>query len=249
MDERKRGVSVNELQIFNNEEFGEIRTITKDNEPMFCLMDICKALDMKNPTMVASRLEDDEVTKFDLGSKRGETNFVTESGLYAVILRSDKPNAKKFRKWVTGEVLPSIRKNGGYIANQENLTPEQIVANALVVAQNIITQKDKQIEEMTPKANYFDALVDKKLNTNIRDTAKELGVGEKAFVSFLIEKGYVFRQGKHRKLRPYAKYAESGNGLFVLKDKHNEQNGWTGQQMYVTPKGKETFRLLLEERE
>lgn len=240
---------MNELQIFNNEEFGEIRTITKDNEPMFCLMDICKALGMKNPTMVASRLEDDEVTKFDLGSKRGETNFVTESGLYAVILRSDKPNAKKFRKWVTGEVLPSIRKNGGYIANQENLTPEQIVANALVVAQNIITQKDKQIEEMTPKANYFDALVDKKLNTNIRDTAKELGVGEKAFVSFLIGKGYVFRQGKHKQLRPYAKYAESGNGLFVLKDKHNEQNGWTGQQMYVTPKGKETFRLLLEERE
>lgn len=240
---------MNELQIFNNEEFGEIRTTTKDNEPMFCLMDICKALGMKNPTMVASRLEDDEVTKFDLGSKRGETNFVTESGLYAVILRSDKPNAKKFRKWVTGEVLPSIRKNGGYIANQENLTPEQIVANALVVAQNIITQKDKQIEEMTPKANYFDALVDKKLNTNIRDTAKELGIGEKAFVSFLIEKGYVFRQGKHRNLRPYAKYAESGNGLFVLKDKHNEQNGWTGQQMYVTPKGKETFRLLLEERE
>lgn len=249
MDERKRGVSVNELQIFNNEEFGEIRTITKDNEPMFCLMDICKALGMKNPTMVASRLEDDEVTKFDLGSKRGETNFVTESGLYAVILRSDKPNAKKFRKWVTGEVLPSIRKNGGYIANQENLTPEQIVANALLVAQNIITQKDKQIEEMTPKANYFDALVDKKLNTNIRDTAKELGIGEKAFVSFLIEKGYVFRQGKHKQLRPYAKYAESGNGLFVLKDKHNEQNGWTGQQVYVTPKGKETFRLLLEERE
>lgn len=240
---------MNELQIFNNEEFGEIRTITKDNEPMFCLMDICKALGMKNPTMVASRLEDDEVTKFDLGSKRGETNFVTESGLYAVILRSDKPNAKKFRKWVTGEVLPSIRKNGGYIANQENLTPEQIVANALLVAQNIITQKDKQIEEMTPKANYFDALVDKKLNTNIRDTAKKLGVGEKAFVSFLIEKGYVFRQGKHKQLRPYAKYAESGNGLFVLKDKHNEQNGWTGQQMYVTPKGKETFRLLLEERE
>lgn len=92
-------------------------------------------------------------------------------------------------------------------------------------------------------------MVDKKLNTNIRDTAKELGVGEKAFVSFLIGKGYVFRQGKHKQLRPYAKYAESGNGLFVLKDKHNEQNGWTGQQMYVTPKGKETFRLLLEERE
>jgi prophage antirepressor-like protein len=239
---------MNDLQIFENSEFGKIRTITKDNEPMFCLADVCKALELTNSRSVADRLEDDERCKLDL-PRQGETWFVTESGLYAVILRSDKPNAKKFRKWVTGEVLPSIRKNGGYIANQENLTPEQIVANALVVAQNIITQKDKQIEEMTPKANYFDALVDKKLNTNIRDTAKELGVGEKAFVSFLIGKGYVFRQGKHKQLRPYAKYAESGNGLFVLKDKHNEQNGWTGQQMYVTPKGKETFRLLLEERE
>ena len=97
---------MNELQIFNNEEFGEIRTITKDNEPMFCLMDICKALGMKNPTMVASRLEDDEVTKFDLGSKRGETNFVTESGLYAVILRSDKPNAKKFRNYPIASASP-----------------------------------------------------------------------------------------------------------------------------------------------
>lgn len=212
---------MNDLQIFENSEFGKIRTITKDNEPMFCLADVCKALELTNSRSVADRLEDDERCKLDL-PRQGETWFVTESGLYAVILRSDKPNAKKFRKWVTGEVLPSIRKNGGYIANQENLTPEQIVANALVVAQNIITQKDKQIEEMTPKANYFDALVDKKLNTNIRDTAKELGIGEKAFVSFLIEKGYVFRQGKHRKLRPYAKYAESGNGLFVLKDKHNE---------------------------
>ena len=148
----------------------------------------------------------------------------------------------------TAEGVYAVIDSEGNVIGQD-LTPEQIVANALVVAQNIITQKDKQIEEMTPKANYFDALVDKKLNTNIRDTAKELGIGEKAFVSFLIEKGYVFRQGKHKQLRPYAKYAESGNGLFVLKDKHNEQNGWTGQQMYVTPKGKETFRLLLEERE
>ena len=185
----------------------------------------------------------------DSMGRKQKATFINESNLYKVIFQSRKPSAEKFTDWVTDEVIPSIRKNGGYIANQENLTPEQIVANALVVAQNIITQKDKQIEEMTPKANYFDALVDKKLNTNIRDTAKELGVGEKAFVSFLIEKGYVFRQGKHRNLRPYAKYAESGNGLFVLKDKHNEQNGWTGQQMYVTPKGKETFRLLLEERE
>lgn len=252
MDERKRGVSVNELQIFNNEEFGEIRTITKDNEPMFCLADVCKALEITHVTDVKKRMKKDGVGTaevIDSMGRKQKATFINEANLYKVIFQSRKPSAEKFTDWVTDEVIPSIRKNGGYIANQENLTPEQIVANALVVAQNIITQKDKQIEEMTPKANYFDALVDKKLNTNIRDTAKELGVGEKAFVSFLIEKGYVFRQGKHKQLRPYAKYAESGNGLFVLKDKHNEQNGWTGQQMYVTPKGKETFRLLLEERE
>lgn len=243
---------MNELQIFNNEEFGIIRTITKDNEPMFCLADVCKALEITHVTDVKKRMKKDGVGTaevIDSMGRKQKATFINESNLYKVIFQSRKPSAEKFTDWVTEEVIPSIRKNGGYIANQENLTPEQIVANALVVAQNIITQKDKQIEEMTPKANYFDALVDKKLNTNIRDTAKELGIGEKAFVSFLIEKGYVFRQGKHRNLRPYAKYAESGNGLFVLKDKHNEQNGWTGQQMYVTPKGKETFRLLLEERE
>ena len=241
-----------DLQIFNNEEFGEIRTVTKDNEPMFCLADVCKAVEITRVTDVKKRMKKDGVGTaevIDSMVRKQKATFINEANLYKVIFQSRKPSAEKFTDWVTDEVIPSIRKNGGYIANQENLTPEQIVANALVVAQNIITQKDKQIEEMTPKANYFDALVDKKLNTNIRDTAKELGVGEKAFVSFLIEKGYVFRQGKHKQLRPYAKYAESGNGLFVLKDKHNEHNGWAGQQMYVTPKGKETFRLLLEERE
>lgn len=105
---------MNDLQIFNNEEFGEVRTAVVNDEPMFCLIDICKALEIKNATDVAKRLDEDELTRLNLGSRAGETNFITESGLYAVILRSDKPNAKKFRKWVTGEVLPTIRKTGSY---------------------------------------------------------------------------------------------------------------------------------------
>lgn len=105
---------MNDLQIFNNEEFGEIRAAVINDEPMFCLIDICKALEIKNATDVAKRLDEDELTRLNLGSRAGETNFITESGLYAVILRSDKPNAKKFRKWVTAEVLPSIRKTGSY---------------------------------------------------------------------------------------------------------------------------------------
>lgn len=124
-------------------------------------------------------------------------------------------------------------------------TPEQVMARALKLADQAIDSLKTQVIEMKPKADYFNALVDKKLNTNIRDTAKELGVGERVFVSFLISNRFVFRQGKHRELRPYAQYTESGNGLFVLKDKHNENSGWAGQQMFVTPKGKETFRLLM----
>ena len=115
---------MNDLQIFNNEEFGEVRTAVVNDEPMFCLIDICKALEIKNATDVAKRLDEDELTRLNLGSRAGETNFITESGLYAVILRSDKPNAKKFRKWVTAEVLPSIRKTGSY--NKPMTTAEKI---------------------------------------------------------------------------------------------------------------------------
>lgn len=136
---------MNDLKIFNNEEFGEIRTVVVNEEPMFCLTDICKALEMSNPTMVAQRLDDDERTKLDLG-RQGETNFITESGLYAVILRSDKPNAKKFRKWVTSEVLPSIRKTGSY--NKPMTTAEKI---------HLLAQSD---EELTHRVDEVEAEVE-----------------------------------------------------------------------------------------
>lgn len=130
---------MNDLKIFNSEEFGEIRTALVNDEPMFCLIDICKALEMSNPTMVAQRLDDDERTKLDLG-RQGETNFITESGLYAVILRSDKPNAKKFRKWVTSEVLPTIRKTGSY--NKPMSTAEKI---------KLLAQGNEELNERVEK--------------------------------------------------------------------------------------------------
>lgn len=138
---------MNELQIFNNEDFGEIRTVTIDDEPMFCLVDVCKILGMKNPTMVASRLEDDEVTKLDLGSKSGETNFVTESGLYAVILRSEKKSAKKFRKWITSDVLPSIRKTGTYSVPQTTAGQIQLLAQGHMELEQKIDEVDKDLQE------------------------------------------------------------------------------------------------------
>lgn len=216
---------MNELQIFKSSEFGQIRTITKDNEPMFCLMDICKALEMKNATMVASRLEDDEVTKLDLGSKNGETNFVTESGLYAVILRSDKPNAKKFRKWVTSEVLPSIRKSGGYIAGQEEMSDSELMAKALLVAQKQIEERNKQIEIMQPKAIFADAVATSKTSILVGDLAKlicqnGIQIGQKRLFEWLRENGYLIKSGSSYNM-PKQRYVEQG--LFEVKES-NVQN-------------------------
>lgn len=109
----------NSIEVFENPIFGQIRMTMVDDEPMFCLVDVCRALEIKNATDVAKRLDEDELTRLNLGGRAGESNFITESGLYAVIVRSDKPNARKFRKWVTSEVLPTIRKTGGYVNNDE----------------------------------------------------------------------------------------------------------------------------------
>lgn len=104
---------VNELQVFNFEN-KEVRTVMVDNTPYWVLKDVCDVLEIKNATDVSKRLDEDEVTRFNLGGMVGEVNIINESGLYSVILRSDKPNAKQFKKWITGEVIPSIRKTGGY---------------------------------------------------------------------------------------------------------------------------------------
>ena len=153
MWQRQKGVNMNDLQIFNNEEFGEVRTAVINDEPMFCLIDICKALEIKNATDVAKRLDEDELTRLNLGSRAGETNFITESGLYAVILRSDKPNAKKFRKWVTSEVLPSIRKTGSYGMPKTTGGQIQLLAQGyteLEQAVNSIKEDMTELKDNTP---------------------------------------------------------------------------------------------------
>ena len=216
---------MNELQIFESREFGQIRTVTKDNEPMFCLMDICKALAIKNATDVVKRLEDDEVTRFNLGSRNGETNFVTESGLYAVILRSDKPNAKKFRKWVTSEVLPSIRKSGGYIAGQEQMSDAELMAKALLVAQKQIEERNKQIEVMKPKAIFADAVATSKTSILVGDLAKLIcqngyQIGQKRLFEWLRQNGYLIKSGNSYNM-PMQRYVEQG--LFEVKES-NVQN-------------------------
>lgn len=236
---------MNELQIFKNEEFGEIRMLEINGEPWFVGNDIAASLGYSIPKDAVYQHvdEEDKLGRQITSSGQKRTMVViNESGLYSLILSSRLENAKKFKRWVTSEVIPSIRKNGGYLANQENMSPAEIVANALIVANNIIADKDKQIEEMQPKADYFDALVERNLLTNFRDTAKELNIGEKHFIGFLIDNRYIYRD-QSKKLKPYADKVEKG--LFEIKEFNSRYSDHSGLQTLITPKGRETFRLLI----
>lgn len=240
---------MNNMQIFKYEN-NDVRTVEINGEPWFVLKDVCGVLGLSNHKVTAQRLDRDEVSQTYLTDSIGrkqETTVINESGLYSVILRSDKPEAKPFRKWVTSEVLPSIRKNGGYIAGQEQMTPEELMAKALLVANKTLAEREARISELTvqntimqPKAEYFDELVDRNTLTNFRETAKELGISEKAFIRFLIDKKYIFRN-QRGKLMPYANRSD---GWFEVKECYNEKTNWSGIQTLVTPKGREAFRLL-----
>lgn len=243
-DSLQISASANEkgIQIFNNQEFGNVRVVIKNNEPLFCLADVCRVLELSNPTIVSQRLDEDERTKLDL-VRQGFTTFINESGLYSVVVRSDKPNAKQFRKWVTSEVLPSIRKTGSY--SIDNRIPKTF-AEALRLAadqQEKIEEQQKLIEVQKPKADYFDGLIEQGNNLNFRDTAKLLGIGEKAFIFMLIDNKYIYRDAKG-KLKPIAKYVDK---YFVLKEWNREENGKAGTQTLITVKGREYFKKIVDD--
>lgn len=184
-----------------------------------------------------------------ISGKMQDINFIPESDLYRLVFSSKLPTAEKFTDWVTSEVLPSIRRSGGYIAGQESMTPEELMAKALTVAQRTLAEREARISQlstqaaiMAPKADYFDELVERNTLTNFRETAKQLEVGPKAFVTFLLERRYIYRD-KRGKLLPYA---DMNDGLFEVKECFNDKTKWSGTQTLVTPKGRETFRLLCQ---
>lgn len=243
---------MNQLKVFDNPTFGSIRTLNIDGEPWFVASDVCKALDIGNVSMAISRLDDDERNTVNLTEGiPGNPNkiIVNEPGLYALVLSSRKPEAKAFKRWITHEVIPSIRKHGGYVAGQEHMSDEELMAKALLMAQKTIADRDARISALQvevavaqPKAAYFDELVDRNLLTGIRETAKELGIKQKVFVDFLLNKKYLHRS-KSGKLTPTA---GRGDGLFEMKECFNDKTSWAGTQVMVTPKGRETFRLLCQ---
>lgn len=249
---------MNEM-IFQNAEFGSVRTADINGVPYFVGKDVAEILGYSNTRKALLDHvdeEDKEVTKCDTLGGKQDLIIINESGLYSLILSSKLPTAKKFKRWVTSEVLPAIRKTGGYIPHDEEMSDAEIMAKAFQISQRTIEEQHRKIgaleiekshlqvenQVMAPKADYFDELVDRNLLTNFRDTAKQLGIAPKKFVTLLLEKKYIFRDQKG-KLMPYQ---DKNKGLFEVKECFNQKTKWSGVQAMITPKGRETFRLLFE---
>lgn len=216
---------MNELQIFKNNEFGEIRTVTINNEPWFIGTDIAKALGYSNPWDAIAKhvdLEDKDLAKCEgLGNQK--VSIINESGLYSLIMSSKLESAKKFKRWVTSEVLPSIRQNGAYIAGQNELSETELLAKALLASQKIIERREfaiKQLEsdvaELQPKALFADAVSTSKSSILVGELAKLIcqngvQIGQNRLFQWLRSNGYLMSNNI-----PYQRYVEQG--LFEIKE-------------------------------
>lgn len=245
---------MNDLQIFNSPEFGEVRTLEEDGAVLFCGADVARALGYSRPN--------EAVSKHCKGTLKRRTPttggvqemlFIPESDLYRLVFSSKLPSAERFTDWVTQEVLPSVRKHGAY------MTPETLQAAILnpdyllqvVTALKSETDKRKALEAdnsrlvvenqiLQPKADYFDILSDRSALTSFRETAKLLGIKPKRFTDFLLERKYIYRD-KKGKLMPVE---NRNHGYFEVKETMNEKTQWSGTQTLVTLKGREYFLKL-----
>lgn len=223
---------MNELKIFQNEEFGDLRTVTDENgNPWFVASDICKALDLSNPTVAVSRLDDDERTKFNLG-RQGLTNVVNEYGMYSLIMASRKEEAKKFKRWVTHDVLPTIRKHGAYMSDEvieKTLTdPDYLIR----LATNLKEERAKRMlaeAEVTrnrPKVLFADTVAASQNSCLVGELAKlisqeairsgraDVKIGQNKLFAWLRNEGYLCKSGE-RKNQPRQQYIDQG--LFEIK--------------------------------
>lgn len=219
---------MNELQVFNSPEFGDIRTVEIDGKPYFVANDVARALGYVE-TAKAIRTHCKGVSEMDIPSKGGIQcmKVIPEGDIYRLIVRSKLPSAEKFETWVFDEVIPSIRKNGGYIVGQETLSDEELMAKAILVAQKKIAERDKIIEKQRlkieadkPKTIFADAVSTSHTSILIGDLAKLIcqnGVqtGQKRLFQWMRENGYLMKTGASYNM-PMQRYIEQG--LFEVKE-------------------------------
>ncbi len=213
---------MNELQIFKNAEFGQIRTVEINGQPYFMASDVARALGYTNPSRSAKDHCKNLIKRCTTDSvgREQESLFIPESDIYRLIIKSKLPSAERFEKWLMEEVLPSIRKTGGYISGQETMTDAELMAKALLVANKQIEQRNKQIEEMQPKAIFADAVSASKTSILIGDLAKiicqnGIQIGQKRLFEWLRQNGYLIKSGSSKNM-PMQRYVEQG--LFEVKE-------------------------------
>ena len=212
------------ITLFENSQFGKVRVARLNNEPIFCIADLCKILDL-TPSKVSQRLSDDVLSKYPIVDSIGReqfANFVNEDGLYDVILDSRKPEAKAFRKWITGEVLPAIRKTGGYMISKEEDTEADIMARALLIAQSTMERQKQRLELLqnenelqkkelkasSHKVEYFDNVLQSSSVYVADQIAKELGITAITLNKKLVKMGILIR--RNGQLLPTADYCNKG---------------------------------------
>lgn len=243
--------------MFTNPAFGSVRTAGTAANPLFCLADVCSAIGINNPRNVKNRLDEEDVHLMDTLTEKGvqSINFITESGLYDVVLRSDSPQAKPFRKWVTSEVLPAIRRQGGYIQAGEQDSDADIMARALMIAQKTIDTKQQRIQMLegekdelqqqnrllAPKAQYTDEVLQSTSTITFTELAKELNFrSAHALLERCVKERILYRQSG--RYLPMARYADKG--FFksrVHKFFHSDGSVGTSTATVITEKGREFF--------
>ena len=249
MPERKP-VMDNKIEVFKNEQFGEVRTILDGETLLFCGSDVARALGYARPNEAVARHAKGTLKQRILtNGGEQEMLFITEGDVYRLIVRSKLPAAERFERWLFDEVVPMIRKTGCYMTDSVLERIQKDPAFALVMAKAVLRERDRadaleaELNVARPKADYFDAFINPDDCTNIRTTAKELKIPERKFVQFLLREKYLFRSPSGQ-LLPYNK--DSNAGLFIVRD--FVTYCYTGSQTYFTPKGKEVIRMKFQKK-
>lgn len=251
---------MNNIKIFNSPDFGQIRTIQQNGEPWFVGKDVADILGYSNSSKaIPQHVDEEDRQKQNLptaqnGKLVAASWLINESGLYSLILSSKMPKAKEFKRWVTSEVIPAIRKTGGYIAGSENMTDAEIMAKAVLVAQSTIRQRDQRIKELEndvavakPKVLFADAVSASDSTILIGDLAKILKqnghpIGQKRLFNWMREQGYLIKRAGADYNSPTQRAMEMG--LFKIKEtaiSHSDGHVSVSKTTKVTGKGQQYF--------
>lgn len=247
---------MNAMTVFRDERFGEVRTATINGEPWFVGRDVAEMLGYERPAKAIADHVDaedkDEVPIQDSIGRMQKTPIINESGLYSLILSSKLPQAKEFKRWVTSVILPALRRTGSYIAGEERMDEDELIAQGYLALQRKLAARTAElgranevIAELAPKAAYYDAVSGSEGDKSFRETAKTFGVPEKKFIAFLIDHGYVYRDARGT-LTPYADHMKRGQ--FTVREivYNGAETIRTSSQTRITPKGRQVIWRAME---